>query len=115
MNRKKPSRKRLYLKQPKNLKLVAREIVERSKRSPSSDFGILVMLPDHKIIGDMARRFRYKMDVKAKDMTRLFGHSAVIISRLEGGRRKWDMQLLINYLCVATEISKRNKKKNDIL
>ena len=77
---------------------LSESLVRTSAIKPSKEFGPLVPMVDHVVLGEKAREFRIKSRVKANKVAEILGISKVSMSFLENGKRRWSSNMLQKYI-----------------
>ena len=85
---------------------IAKEMVQQSVQSPSKRFGSWLLEVDHELLGEKARAFRLKHNVKAVQVGEVLGLDRVRICCLETGRKAWSAEELKDYLRAVRAVAK---------
>lgn len=86
---------------PINTSTLITRIVEQTLTKPSSAFGRLVPILDFAAMGRLAKEFRLKKNVPAKNIAKELKLSKTAINFLETGNKKWTRKLLEAYLAAV--------------
>jgi len=86
------------------------EVVAASQTRFSDEFGELVLEVDNRRMGSIVRRRRKLKRVHATAVATLMGLSKAQIHFLEIGRKRWDINLLQNYIDSVDSLYKVKEK-----
>jgi predicted transcriptional regulator len=93
------------------IKDLANQIVKNNLTVPSKRFGSIVLEVDDKGIGNSVRELRLKKEIEAQDIAEAMRETKCLLSLLEHGERKWNLERLVAYISAVNAISKKRGKK----